>query len=87
MAMSCEQQDEQAKPYGRIVAKAWSDEAFKQRFMAEPAAVLKEHGIQVARESPHAHRPTPDCSALTTLVDPWSGNGAITDCIPKGINS
>ena len=47
MAMSREQQDEQAKAYGRVVAKAWSDEAFKQRLLAGPAAVLKAEGVAV----------------------------------------
>ena len=47
MAMSREQRDEQAKAYGRIVAKAWADEAFKQRLAADPAAVLKAEGMAV----------------------------------------
>lgn len=47
MAMSREQQDERAKAYGRIVAKAWSNEAFKQRLLADPAAVLRAEGITV----------------------------------------
>ena len=47
MAMSREQQDQQAKAYGRLVAKAWSDEAFKQRLMADPAAVLRAEGVTV----------------------------------------
>ena len=47
MGMSREQQDEQAKAYGRVVAKAWADEAFKQRLAADPAAVLKAEGVAV----------------------------------------
>ena len=35
------------KIYGRVVAKAWEDDAFKQRLMADPAAVLKEYGMEV----------------------------------------
>lgn len=31
--------------YGKIVAKAWTDEAFKQRLLSDPAAVLKEEGV------------------------------------------
>ena len=42
-----EEMDEHAKQYGQIVAKAWADDAFKERFLAEPAAVLQEHGIPV----------------------------------------
>lgn len=33
------------KAYGKIVAKAWADEGFKQRLLADPATVLKENGI------------------------------------------
>lgn len=41
------QRQEQAKAYGQIVARAWQDEAFKQRLMADPQAVLAELGIDV----------------------------------------
>ena len=47
MAMSREQQEEQAKAYGRVVAKAWSDAGFKQRLLADPAVVLKAEGVAV----------------------------------------
>lgn len=30
-----------------LVSKAWSDEAFKKRLLAQPSAVVKEAGIQV----------------------------------------
>jgi len=33
--------------WGQIVAKAWQDEKFKNRLLAEPAVVFKEFGIQV----------------------------------------
>jgi hypothetical protein len=38
---------EQARKIGQVVAKAWTDEAFKQRLLAEPAAVLQEQGVAV----------------------------------------
>ncbi len=47
MAMSREQQEEQAKAYGRVVARAWSDAAFKQQLLANPAAILRENGVDV----------------------------------------
>ncbi len=47
MAMSREQREEQAKAYGRLVANCWSDEAFKQRLLANPTAVLQEAGMPV----------------------------------------
>jgi hypothetical protein len=47
MTVSGEQQDEQARAWGSVVARAWSDEAFKQRLLADPAAVLRENGVDV----------------------------------------
>jgi|WetSurMetagenome_2_1015567.scaffolds.fasta_scaffold298261_2 hypothetical protein len=38
------------KAWSQIVAKAWSDELFKKRLLADPAAVLKEHGIELPTE-------------------------------------
>jgi hypothetical protein len=35
------------KTWGQIVAKAWQDESFKRRLLADPAAVLKEHGVAI----------------------------------------
>lgn len=32
---------------GQIIARAWSDEAFKQRLIADPKAVLQEYGVQM----------------------------------------
>jgi hypothetical protein len=39
--------DEWEAKYSKLVAKAWTDEAFKERFLANPAAVLKEEGLEV----------------------------------------
>ncbi|MBI2910694.1 MAG: NHLP leader peptide family natural product precursor [Chloroflexi bacterium] len=38
-------QQEQAKRYGQVVAKAWQDEAFKHRLLADPRTVLEEQGV------------------------------------------
>jgi hypothetical protein len=39
--------EEQGKKMGRIISKAWADEAFKQRLLADAAAVLKAEGVAV----------------------------------------
>src|SRR5690349_14313704 len=36
---------EAQKKYSQIIAKAWSDESFKDRLITDPHEVLKEHGI------------------------------------------
>ncbi len=37
---------EERKDYAKIIAQAWVDEEFKARLLADPATVLKEHGIE-----------------------------------------
>jgi hypothetical protein len=32
--------------WGQIVARAWRDEGFRRRLLADPAAVLHEHGLE-----------------------------------------
>jgi hypothetical protein len=36
----------QQKQWGQIVARTWADAEFKARFIADPKAVLREHGIE-----------------------------------------
>ncbi len=38
---------EERKEYAKIIAKAWVDEEFKKRLLADPATVLKENGIEI----------------------------------------
>ena len=38
---------QQQHQWAQVVAKAWSDEAFRTRLLAQPAAVLKEAGLDV----------------------------------------
>lgn len=38
---------EMSKNYSKIIAKAWSDEEFKNRLVSDPITVLKENGVDV----------------------------------------
>ncbi len=38
---------EQGTKIGEIIAKAWADEAFKQRLLADTGKVLAEEGIEI----------------------------------------
>jgi hypothetical protein len=40
------------KVIGQVSAQAIVDEAFRQRLAAEPAAVLREHGLELPAEMP-----------------------------------
>jgi len=35
------------KKWAGIVAQAWADQKFKKRLLADPAGVLKQHGIEI----------------------------------------
>lgn len=35
------------KVYAQVIARAWADEGFKSRLLAEPAQVLREQGLAV----------------------------------------
>jgi hypothetical protein len=38
---------EYEKKWAQVVAKAWADENFKQKLLKNPAAALKEMGVQL----------------------------------------
>jgi hypothetical protein len=42
-----EQEQDFWKAWDQIVARAWADDGFKRRLVADPAAVLKENGLEV----------------------------------------
>jgi nitrile hydratase alpha subunit len=39
--------EENARKIEKIIAKAWMDEGFKQRLLSDPAASLKEEGVEI----------------------------------------
>lgn len=41
------EQKEQMKKMQQVIAKAWTDEGFKQRLLSDPAASLKQEGIEI----------------------------------------
>jgi hypothetical protein len=40
-------QEEQSKKIGQLIAKCWSDESFKQKLLADPAATLKAENVKL----------------------------------------
>jgi hypothetical protein len=45
--MAGQQTNDWGKAWGQVVARAWTDEAFKERLLSNPGAVLREHGLEV----------------------------------------
>ena len=39
----------QQKQMAKIIAKAWADDEYKQRFISDPAAMLREEGADCRR--------------------------------------
>lgn len=44
--------EEQRKKYAEVIAKAWSDESFKQKLIQNPKEALKEMGIDIPANMP-----------------------------------
>jgi hypothetical protein len=40
-------QEDFCRLWGRLIAQAWADPAFKKRLVANPAEVLQEHGYEL----------------------------------------
>jgi len=54
------QAQEVMKQWGEVVSRAWSDEAYKQRLIADPKAVLAEAGVPIpANLTLQMHESTP----------------------------
>ncbi len=44
------QQMSEKRLWGQVVARAWSDEDFKQRLLLNPRSVLAEHGLEMPQD-------------------------------------
>ena len=40
-------QDKQGKTMGQVIAKCWTDEGFKRKLLADPAATLAAEGVEL----------------------------------------
>ncbi len=85
-----------SEAYRKVIAKAWSDPAFKQRLLSEPVATLQASGIDISKglnvkvveDTPdlvHMILPAAPSSAELTdeALERMSGGqyiSAITDC-------
>ena len=85
-----QEQREFAKAWNQVVARALTDAAFKQRLLAEPVAVLTEHGVALPADVEvrvHEGRwetvnltvpPSADYELTDAELDFVSGGGATT---------
>ena len=72
-----DQQCFQDKQWSQIVARAWADEAFKSRLIAEPKTVLREHGLEISPEV--EVKVVEDANEVRHFVLPANPVGELTD--------
>ncbi len=70
-------EEEQTKLYGRIVARAWQDEVFKRRLLADPREALAEMGVEVPPG--HEVRVVEDTERVRHLVIPPSPSEELSE--------
>ena len=70
---------EQKNVLAQLFAACWKDEAFKARFMADPKAVLREHGLDVPDGIDVKVVENADDCVHITLPPPPVGDDALSD--------
>ena len=70
---------EQKNTLAQLFAACWKDEALKARFMADPKAVLKEHGLDVPDGMEVNVVENTDNTVHITLPAPPSGHQDLSD--------
>ena len=70
---------EQRNQLADLFAACWKDEALKQRFMADPRAVLAEHGMPIPEGMVVNVVENTDTTVHITMPAPPSGHGDLSD--------
>ncbi len=70
---------EQKNALAQLFAACWKDEALKARFMADPKAVLKEHGLDVPDNMDVKVVENADDCVHITLPAPPDGDRELSD--------
>ena len=70
---------EQKNALAQLFAACWKDEALKARFMADPKAVLKEHGLDVPDNLDVKVVENADDCVHITLPAPPAGHLGLSD--------
>ena len=71
------QRQEHMKQWGQVVARAWSDDTFKQRLLSDPKAALAEAGLPIPPNvQVQVHEATPSHLHLMLPPPPQGRSGA-----------
>ena len=64
-------QEEQGKKISQLIAKCWTDEGFKQKVLADPAATLRAEGLELPADLSYvAHENTDEVFHLIIPAKP-----------------
>ena len=75
--------EEQGKPYGRLIAKAWTDEDFKDRLKTDPKSAMNEVGMdapegveaEVVESTQEKAGRYPQNPSVSSLTKTWTDSG------------
>ena len=70
---------EQRNALARLFAACWKDEALKARFLSDPKAVMKEHGLDVPEGIDVKVVENADDCVHSTLPAPPAGHGDLSE--------
>ena len=70
--------DAQRAAYGKVIARAWSDDAYKGRLLDDPRTTLSEAGIQVP-EDVEVSVTEQKAGELNLVLPPKPAEGEVSD--------
>ncbi len=73
---------ETQKLLSKLVAKAWLDEGFKQRFISEPTTVLEENGVTLSTDIDVRVNENTSFSTPTNTIVSQNSNGIYEIVLP-----
>lgn len=73
------QTEEMTQKWSKILLRAWADEVFKERLLANPDLVLKEHGISREKIKFNILADEENLTHLTLLTKPVGDSGDCCD--------
>jgi hypothetical protein len=69
--------------FSKLIAKSWSDPAFKKRLISDPRAVLSENGIQVPQNTKVKVMESTS-EEWVVVIPPAPANGELSDEALRG---
>jgi len=72
-------EQEQRKRMAKTMAKAWADDAFKQRLLKDPTAVFKEEGVEIPAHFEEVRVIEASAKVFYLMIPPPPAEGELSD--------